>query len=73
MEHNTVWKSWVRAVLGVGSLHAGLVLNPTLKVRLCVILLLFKDMREKEFPLEVRAAYEILGLFILLFIRKVTL
>lgn len=37
--------------------------SPSLKVRLCVILSLFKDMKEKELHLEVVTACEILGLF----------
>lgn len=37
--------------------------SPSLKGRLCMILVLFKDRREKEFHLEVVGAYEILGLF----------
>lgn len=65
MEQNTPWKSWVRKAFWVSSLSTpGAVGKPALKSG-CVraSLLLFKDMEEKAFHLEVVAAYAILGLF----------
>lgn len=51
-------------VCGANSLSTlGMVVKPIFKSQAVCVLLLFKDIREKEFHLEVRAAYEILVLF----------